>query len=126
MKLLKLTAVSILLANIFTTSVFAQTRQVPENADGIGLLSSIPIVFENILSVITILAGFAAFIMLIFGGFRYIIAQGDPKAVQAARGTLTWAIVGLVMVIVAWLILAFLADFLNLPLTKFCLGTNCI
>jgi uncharacterized membrane protein len=106
-------------------TVFAQAREVVEDPSGFAKLSSIPILFENILGAITVLGGFAALMMLIFGGFRYIVAQGDPKAVQAARGTLTWAIVGLVMIIVAWLILAFLADFLNLPLTKFCLGTSC-
>lgn len=126
MKLLKSLAVSLLLITIFPKSAFAQAREVVEDKDGFARLSSIPILFENVLAAVTVLAGFAALMMLIFGGFRYIVAQGDPKAVQAARGTLTWAIVGLVMVIVAWLVLAFLADFLNLPLTKFCLGTACL
>lgn len=114
----------ILFANIvFPTSALAQAREVVQDKNGFAKLSSIPILFENILGVVTILGGFAALMMLIFGGFRYIVAQGDPKAVQAARGTLTWAVVGLVMIIVSWLILVFLSDFLGLPLTKFCLGT---
>ena len=129
MKLLKSLSIYLLLTNIFTTTAFAQARKVVEDGGSgdntFAKLSSIPILFENILGAVTVLAGFAALMMLIFGGFRYIVAQGDPKAVQAARGTLTWAIVGLVMIIVAWLILAFLANFLGLPLTKFCLGVDC-
>ncbi len=122
-KLLRYLLTLIFFNLISTTTVFAQAREVVEDKNGFAKLSSIPILFENILGAVTVLGGFAALIMIIFGGFRYIVAQGDPKAVMAARGTLTWAVVGLVMIIVAWLILAFLADFLGLPgLTKFCFG----
>ena len=106
----------------------AQGTPLPEKCSSAGKcytpLSSITTLFANILSVVVILAGFAAFAMLVFGGFRFIIAQGDPKAVQAARGTITWAVVGLVMIIVSWLVLLFISQFTGLNLTQFCFGVK--
>ncbi len=46
--------------------------------------------------------GFAALIALLFliwGGFRYMTAQGDEKAVAEARQTITSAIIGLVIIL---------------------------
>lgn len=68
-------------------------------------------VFNNILSLVAIGGGFLAFLALIAGGFRYLTAQGDPKAMTAARGTITWAVVGLALIIISWLILQFIAQF---------------
>lgn len=112
----------LLLMFSFQTPIFADAQPVPSN--GYAKLSEIPIVFSNILAVVTVLAAMAALVMLIFGGFRYIIAQGDPKAVAAARGTVTWAVVGLVMIIVSWLIILFLSQFLGINLTNFCFSPN--
>lgn len=75
--------------------------------------------FVNFLSVASAIGGFIAFTVILAGGFRYITAQGDPKAIAAARSTLTWAIVGLALMIVAWLLINFLAAFTGLPLTVF-------
>ena len=83
-------------------------------------------VFRGVLSIVVIAGGFLAFIALIIGGFRYIISRGDPKATTAARGAITWAILGLAFIIIAWLILKFIADFTGLTqLTKFCIGSSC-
>jgi uncharacterized membrane protein YbhN (UPF0104 family) len=83
--------------------------------------------FANALTAIISLAGIASFIILIAGGFRYMVARGDPKALDAARGTITWAVVGLAFVILSWLILVFIAEFTNLPITFFCIpGTDVV
>jgi len=68
-------------------------------------------IFQNIIR----LAGIIALIMLVIGGFRYITAGGDPKAAESARNTLTYAILGLVLVILAWFILRFISNFTGLP-----------
>ena len=133
MKLTKIFLTVFIFLSIFTTRSLAATvvqgtcDNGQQNGEKVcyGNLTDIPTIFANVLNVVLILAAFASFAMLIFGGFRFIIAQGDPKAVQAARGTLTWAVVGLVMIIVSWLLLAFLAQFLGMPnLTHFCFGVG--
>jgi len=48
--------------------------------------------------------GLLFFAMLIFGGFRYLTAGGDEKAAQEARRSLTNAVVGLIIIVVAFLV----------------------
>lgn len=119
--------VTLFLTLISPLDALAQGTELKQNCNGdkcYGTLTAVPTLIANILAVLTFVAAISAFIMLIFGGFRFIIAQGDPKAVQAARGTLTWAVVGLVMIIISWLILVFISQFFGLNLTSFCFGVK--
>lgn len=79
--------------------------------EGAATFKSFEAIFENVLTVIFSLAALAAFVMLIIGGFRYLTAAGDPKASEQARGTITWAIVGLLFLIGAWFILSLISEF---------------
>ncbi len=40
-------------------------------------------------------------IFLVIGGIKYITSQGDPKAADSARGALTNAVIGFVIVLAA-------------------------
>ncbi len=94
---------------------------VPETG-GFAQLSDLTIVFANVTSVIATFAGFAVLIMLIRGGIAYITAQGDPKAVSAARSNLTWAIIGMVVILAAFITISLIVGFVQLPgLGRFCL-----
>ena len=50
------------------------------------------------------IAGLIFFFMLILGGLKYLNSGGDEKAVASARGTLTSAFIGLVIIVAAFLI----------------------
>jgi hypothetical protein len=108
---------------------FAQELEpVVETDKGYAGFDQLEVIFGNIVSVITVVAGFAVFFALLIGGFRYMTAQGDPKAMTAARSSITWAVVGLAFIILSWLILLFISEFTGLPLTKFCIpgvGKGC-
>jgi len=82
-------------------------------------------IFGRAISIVATAGGFLSFIALIAGGFRYITARGDPKAIAGAQGMITWAIVGLAMIIIAWLILKFIFDFTGVDVTRFCIGSGC-
>ncbi|MBU3957279.1 pilin [Patescibacteria group bacterium] len=71
-------------------------------------------IVENIFNLVIRLAGILAFIMLLIGGFRYLTSGGDAKAAESARKTITYAILGLVLIIAAWFILKFIAEFTGL------------
>lgn len=43
-------------------------------------------------------------IMFVYGGLRMIFSVGDPKSIEAGKKTLTSAIIGLVIILAAWLI----------------------
>lgn len=85
-----------------------------EAVGGVATLKGLEGAFENIITVALGLAGLVVFLMLIVGGFRYITAGGDPKKVEGARRTLTYAIGGMVLVALAYLFLRFIAVFTGL------------
>ena len=82
-------------------------------------LSDLNKVFENVVNVALAFAGIVLFVMLIIGGFRYITAGGDPKGIEGAKKTLTYAIAGIVLVAVSFLILNFIASFTGANITDF-------
>ncbi|MBI3443296.1 hypothetical protein HY008_01365 [Candidatus Woesebacteria bacterium] len=68
-------------------------------------------VFAGIVASVLALAGIAFFIMFIVGGFNWLTSGGNPEKVGKARNTLTYAIGGLVLIALAFLILRFIAVF---------------
>lgn len=69
-----------------------------------GALSNIRV--ENMIqwaiSIILVIAGLVFFFMLILGGIRWILSGGDKAATESARGQVTSALIGLVVVFSAW------------------------
>jgi hypothetical protein len=76
-------------------------------------------VFANIIEVILGLAAIALFLMLVVGGFKYITSGGDPKSVESAKNTLTYAIFGMVLLASAFLILRFIGVFTGADVENF-------
>jgi succinate dehydrogenase/fumarate reductase cytochrome b subunit len=58
----------------------------------------------TVITWILVATGAAAVLMLIIGGFRYITSAGNEKQADAAKETLTNAIMGLVFVLLAYVI----------------------
>lgn len=82
-----------------------------ENKDGVATLKGLEGVFSNLLGAALGLAGILLFITFIVGGFQYMTAGGDPKSLESARQTLTYAIAGIILVVLAYLILFFIGQF---------------
>lgn len=76
------------------------------------------ITIESIIPGVIQILLFAAFItsMIFFmiGGLRWIIAGGDKAAAESARGTITGAIIGLIIVLGTWGILNTLEALFNI------------
>ncbi len=72
--------------------------------------TSIPGVITWVIQLI-IIAGFVlAFVFLIIGGIRWILAGGDKTKVEGARGQVIGALVGLVIIILAFVIVMFIQN----------------
>ncbi len=82
-------------------------------------LKDLEIVFTNVVKVALGLSGVALFIMLLVGGFKFLTAGEDPKAVEEAKKTLTYAIGGLILVAAAYLVLVFIKQFTGIDVTQF-------
>lgn len=55
----------------------------------------------NIVRAAFVIAGYAALFFLIKGGYLYILAQGDPGHITAAKTTITNAIIGIIVCLLA-------------------------
>jgi len=100
----------------------AQVIQPPQGAEvqnGVATIKGFEWIFRNIVTVILYAAALVLFIMLIIGGFSYITSGGDPKKAEAAKNTLTYAIGGMVLLALAFLILLFIQVFTGAPVTVF-------
>jgi hypothetical protein len=97
------------------------TYTVPRTSDDADPLQlrDLEVVFARLVSVLLTLAGLIAFIMLIVGGFKFITSGGDPKGVEAAKNTLTYAIGGIVVVAASFLILVFIENFTGATVLDF-------
>jgi len=74
-------------------------------------LKDLEVIFERIVKIAGVGAGFALFVMILVGGFAFLTSGGDPKKAEQGRNTLTFAVLGLVLLIGAYLILRFVAEF---------------
>lgn len=66
--------------------------------------------FEGILDIVFIVAGALATIFIIIGGLRYVLSFGKPEALQKAKNTILYAIVGLLVSIFAFTIVNFVVS----------------
>lgn len=80
------------------------TAGVPQGADpGTTLEDTI----ANVVNIISLVIGAAAVVMIIVGGFRYITSAGKQESVVAAKNTIVYAIIGLIIVALAQTIVRF-------------------
>ena len=88
------------------TSVFAQLPSWSNTSgETPAKISDLEVVFSRILGIAIPAAGIAAFIMLIAGGFKYLTSGGDPKKSQEAQQTITYAVIGLILLVSAYIII---------------------
>jgi hypothetical protein len=72
-----------------------------------------PVIYvARIIANILFLSGIAAVVMVILAGIQYIMAYGKDENIQKAKGTLTWALVGLLVVILAYFIVENIISYL--------------
>lgn len=67
-------------------------------------------VFEVVTNVLLFLIGAIAVIMLVIGGIRYTVSGGDSKAVESAKNTILYAIVGIIVALLAFAIVKFVTQ----------------
>lgn len=59
----------------------------------------------NLLNIALWAAGLIAFVFLVYGGILFVTAQGDAAKVKTARDTILYAIIGVVIIVLALAIL---------------------
>jgi hypothetical protein len=63
--------------------------------------------FQTITNVLLFVIGAISVIMLIIGGIRYVLSGGDSSAVTSAKNTILYAVIGIVVAILAYAMVNF-------------------
>ncbi len=64
-------------------------------------------VFKNVVNILLFIIGAVSVIMLIYGGIRYTTSGGNANSVTAAKNTIMYSIIGLVIAILAFAVVNF-------------------
>ena len=91
-------------------AAFAQANIVPPTIRPINNILS---VLRAVIQFILVVAFVLAFIFLLIGGIRWITAGGDEKGVASARNMITAALIGLVVVLVAYALIRLVEIFFS-------------
>lgn len=87
---------------------------------GVATITGIECIVTNILGIAVSGIGLASAAMFFVGSILYLTSEGNPKGVDAAKKTISYAILGIVLAISAWVILNFISVFTgNTTILKF-------
>ncbi|MDZ7744460.1 MAG: pilin [Candidatus Saccharibacteria bacterium] len=65
---------------------------------------------ENVLQIVFATAGAVAVIIIMIAGLKYVLSMGDPQSTAKAKNTILYALIGLVVCIMAFAIVTFVLD----------------
>ena len=81
-----------------------------EATGGTGGSKDIGPIIKDIVNALLFILAAVAVIMIVIGGIRYTISQGDSSAISSAKNTILYAVIGLVVAILAYAIVNFVVD----------------
>lgn len=70
-------------------------------------------VIANVLKIVFGIIGALSFLFVVIGGFKYIVAQGEPQRIAQAKNTIMYALIGVVVAILAQAIIGFVVERLS-------------
>jgi len=85
--------------------------------EGVATIECLVPLFTNAIKAVVSFGAVALFVMLLVGGFKFLTSGGDSKKLESARGTVTQAIVGIVIMSLAYLILYSIETFTGVSVT---------
>lgn len=65
---------------------------------------------KNIINVILFVVGIIAVIMIIVGGLRYTVSNGESSQIKAAKDTILYSVIGLIVAIMSFAIVNFVVE----------------
>ncbi len=86
----------------FNPNYFSETRQ-----EG-----SLLIIIGGLINVFMGLLGMLAVVLMLYGGFIWMTAQGDPEKVQKAQNIIKTAVVGIIVIFAAWALATFAINYI--------------
>jgi len=91
---------SLLPTILAATELFPKPSAVPQVQANSDLVASV-------MKVIFTTAGIVAVLIITIAAFQYVLSQGDPQKTTKAKNTILYAVVGLIVAIAGYSIVAF-------------------
>lgn len=94
----------------------AQCAQAPESAvckdrnPGSNPVSGSDGIILQVTRFVAYITGTIAVIIMIIAGIRFITSHGDPQSVTSARNTILYAVIGLIVIVLAQALVAFIIN----------------
>lgn len=77
----------------------------PTQPGGVATYADLPALLAAITNWVLGIIGAVILLVIIYGGVLYAISAGNEERQTAAKKTITYAVVGLVVIILAWVII---------------------
>ena len=74
---------------------------------GASTKDELPNIIKNVINLLFFVIGMIAVIMIVIGGIRYSTSGGDAGSIKGAKDTILYAVIGLVVAILAYAIVNF-------------------
>ena len=91
----------------------------PESLNSVGSVVHIVDMVGKALNILVLSCGAIFIAYLIFGAYKFATAQGDPKGIAGAKQSLTYAVIGLCIVIGVFAINSIVVGILGLSSTEY-------
>lgn len=91
----------------------SQAQQGVQKAGGTGKGNSandVTAVIKSVIGIISFLVGLVAVLMIVIAGFRFVTSNGDSNTIASARNTIIYAVIGIVITVMAYAIVNFVLD----------------
>lgn len=94
--------------NLCETVTNPSTKEVTHQVS-INALTDIYILIGNVIKILLSFVGLLSVIFIVVGGIFYILSTGDPSRIQRAKSIITNAIIGLIISLVSFAAVTFIA-----------------
>ena len=88
-------------AGIYENKAYATGQQDSRSAGDIA---------KDVVNIMFFIVGVMAVIMIIWGGIRYVLSAGNSAALTSAKNTIMYAVIGLIVAILAYTIVNFVIN----------------
>lgn len=109
--------------NILISTIYAQGGLLDPGGVNAPTSLTVEALITFAVTAVIVVAGIIFLIMLLLGGLRWIVSGGDKAATESARGQVTSALIGLVIVFSAWAITELLSRVFGINILSFTVPT---
>ena len=93
--------------NVGAIEVFDQCANNPESTVCKSQNDNAGGMIKTVINTALVVLGMVAVLMIVIGGIRYTVSNGDSSAVKGAKNTILYSVIGLIVAIMAYTIVNF-------------------